>query len=218
MKGIEPDRIRGLTRGLLAVGIAAPVVALATVLVAAVVYPGFDHARQYLSELGGATATHPAIFNVGILIAGIMTAVAGLGFGLAVVGLTRSVVSAVLVGLLFVMAGVGLFLSSLYPWPDPRHMAINLGLGIQLAPVFLLLSLRGTSGIRRLRVVLIGVFLAMAVLTVVTKHLVFPGTVNDLNVGYWERAFAIVLVGWVGVAALLLRRRMDTEIQNGSQK
>lgn len=211
MKGIEPDRIRGLTRGLLAVGIAAPVVALATVLVAAVVYPGFDHARQYLSELGGATATHPAIFNVGILIAGIMTAVAGLGFGLAVVGLTRSVVSAVLVGLLFVMAGVGLFLSSLYPWPDPRHMAINLGLGIQLAPVFLLLSLRGTSGIRRLRVVLIGVFLAMAVLTVVTKHLVFPGTVNDLNVGYWERAFAIVLVGWVGVAALLLRRRMDTE-------
>ena len=207
MTAVPPDRVRRLIRGLLAVGIAAPAIALATVLVAAGTYPGFDHARQYLSELGGATASRPAIFNIGILVAGVMTGVAGLGFGLAVVGLTRSLVSAVLVGLLFVMAGVGLFLSSLYPWPDPRHMAINLGLGIQLAPLFLLLALRKTAGFQRLRVFLTAVFAAMALLTLLTKHLLFPGTVNDLNVGYWERAFALVLVGWVGVAAHMLRRR-----------
>ncbi|AQR61583.1 hypothetical protein BZG35_07890 [Brevundimonas sp. LM2] len=206
---LQPDRLTAVAQHLLAVGIAAPILALASVLAAGSAYPGFDHARQYLSELGGATATVPALFNVGVLIAGAMTGVAGVGFGLAVVILTRSLVSAALVGLLFVLAGTGLVLSSLYPWPDPRHMAINLGLGIQLAPVFLLVALRQTSGLSGLRRFLAAAFGAMAVLTLLTKHLLFPGTVTDLNVGYWERAFAIVLVGWVGVAALCLRRRLE---------
>ncbi len=201
-------QLRQAARALLLVGVAAPIFALAAVLIAAMSYAGFDHARQYLSELGGETATHPWIFNFGVMIAGALTGVAGLGFGLAVVILTRSPVSAVLVGLLFVLAGIGLVMSSLYPWPDPRHMAINLGLGIQLAPVFLLVALRQSLELTRLRHFLLGVFVIMAVLTVLTKHLVFPGTVNDFNVGYWERAFAIVLVGWVGVAAHLMRRAL----------
>ena len=200
--------LRQAARGLLLVGVAAPILALVAVLIAAVSYAGFDHARQYLSELGGETVAHPWIFNFGVLTAGVMTGVAGIGFGLAVVILTRSPVSAVLVGLLFVLAGIGLVMSSLYPWPDPRHMAINLGLGIQLAPVFLLVALRQSLELTRLKRFLLGVFVLMAVLTVLTKHLVFPGTVNDFNVGYWERAFAIVLVGWVGVAAHLMRRAL----------
>lgn len=48
----------------------------------------------------------------------------------------------------------------------------------------------------------------MAILTVLTKHLVFPGTVNDANVGWWERLYAIVLVCWVGVAAWVLDRKL----------
>lgn len=200
--------LQATARRLLAVGILAPLVALVSVLIAASAYPGFDHARQYLSELGGGTAPLPMIFNGGVLVAGILTGIAGIGFGLALFILTRSLVSGLLTALLFVLAGVGLVISSLYAWPDPRHMAINLGLGIQLAPVLLLIALWRTPGLPRLRRFLAGVFLAMAALTLITKHLVFPGTVNDLNVGYWERAFAIVLVGWVGVAAQLLRRQL----------
>lgn len=200
--------LRRAARGLLLVGVAAPILALVAVLIAAVCYADFNHARQYLSELGGATAAYPWIFNIGVLAAGAMTGVAGIGFGLAVYLIARAPASAVLVGLLFAAAGVGLVMSSLYPWPDPRHMAINLGLGIQLAPVFLLIALRQSLALTRLRHFLLGVFVLMAVLTVLTKHLVFPGTVNDFNVGYWERAFAIVLVGWVGVAAHLLRRAL----------
>lgn len=204
----DRPQVRKAARALLLVGVAAPIFALVAVLIAAVCYADFNHARQYLSELGGATAAYPWIFNIGVMIAGVMTGIAGLGFGLAVVILTRSPVSAVLVGLLFVLAGIGLVMSSLYPWPDPRHMAINMGLGIQLAPVFLLIALRQSSELTRLKRFLAGVFVLMAVLTVLTKHLVFPGTVNDFNVGYWERAFAIVLVGWVGVAAHLMRRSL----------
>jgi len=206
---IPAQDIAKAARALLAVGVAAPVLALVAVLIAAAIYADFDHARQYLSELGGATAAHPWIFNAGVLFAGVLTGFAGLGFALAVVILTRSIVSPILIGLLFVLAGIGLVVSSLYAWPDPRHMAINLGLGIQLAPVFLLFALRNVAGFLRLKQFLLAAFLAMVALTVMTKHLIFPGTVNDLNVGYWERAFAIVLVGWVGVAAWLLGKALD---------
>lgn len=203
---------RKAARTLLSVGVAAPLVALLAVLVAVACYADFDHARQYLSELGGATAAHPWIFNAGVLFAGVMTGFAGPGFALAVVILTRSVVSPILIGLLFVLAGIGLVVSSLYAWPDPRHLAINLGLGIQLAPVFLLFALRNAAGFLRLKQFLLAAFLAMVALTVMTKHMIFPGTVNDLNVGYWERAFAFVLVGWVGVAAWLLGKALDPDI------
>lgn len=197
-------------RRLLVVGMAAPLLALAAVLVGVATYPGFDHARQYLSELGGASAPLPLIFNGGVFIAGLMCMAAGLGFGLAIHGLTERWIAASLTAAVFVLAGVGLSVSSLYPWPDPRHMAISLGLGIQLAPLLLLWGLWSHVDLRRLKVFLAVTFVVMAILTVLTKHLVLPGTVNDANVGLWERAYAIVLVGWVGVAAFVLERRLKT--------
>jgi len=57
-------------RFLLRIGIAAPILAYASVGVAALTWPGFDHAKQYISELGGAAAPHPAIFNIGVLVSG----------------------------------------------------------------------------------------------------------------------------------------------------
>ena len=204
-------------RVLLQIGIAAPIVAYASVGVAALTWPGFDHATQYISELGGEAAPHPAIFNIGVLVSGAGAGVAGIGFALAVLALGGARVSAAVIALCFGLAGVGLVLSSLYPWPDPRHLAINLGLGIQVAPLALVWALRKIEGMGRLRIFLLVVFVAMAVLTVLTKHLIFRGLVNDDNVGWWERAFAIVLVGWTGVAAYALERRLLALARGGSE-
>ena len=195
-------------RFLLRIGIAAPILAYVSVGVAALTWPGFDHATQYISELGGAAAPHPAIFNVGVLVSGAGAGLAGIGFALAVIALGGARFSAAIIALCFGLAGVGLVLSSIYPWPDPRHLAINLGLGIQIAPLAMVWALRRLEGMERLRIFLLGVFVVMAILTVLTKHLLFKGLVNDDNVGWWERAFAIVLVGWTGVAAYVLERRL----------
>lgn len=195
-------------RLLLRIGIAAPILAYVSVGVAALTWPGFDHATQYISELGGEAAPHPAIFNVGVLVSGVGAGVAGIGFGLSVLALGGARISAAIIALCFGLAGVGLVLSSLYPWPDPRHLAINLGLGIQLAPLAMVWALRRIEDMGRLRVFLLAVFAVMAILTVLTKHLIFKGLVNDDNVGWWERAFAIVLVGWTGIAAYALERRL----------
>ncbi|MBI5938941.1 MAG: DUF998 domain-containing protein [Caulobacterales bacterium] len=195
-------------RILLRIGMAAPVLALLTTLMAVALFPNFNHATQFLSELGAGGARLPQVFNAGVAFAGIGAGIAGIGFGFAIEALGGSRLAAVLTALFFVLAAVGLVVSSLYHWPDPRHLAINLGLGIQLAPLSLLWGLRRAEGVDRLRWFLAIVFVLMAVLTVFTKHLVLPGTVNEHNVGWWERAFAVVLVGWVGVAAFLLEKRL----------
>lgn len=195
-------------RILLWIGMAAPVLALVTTLVAVALFPGFNHATQFLSELGAGGAKHPQVFNAGVATAGLGAGIAGVGFGLTILALGGPRLPAALTALAFVLAAAGLVVSSLYVWPDPRHLAINLGLGIQLAPLFLLWGLARAEGVARLRWFLAAVFALMAVLTVITKHMVFPGTVNPANVGWWERAFAVVLVGWVGVAAFLLERRL----------
>lgn len=195
-------------RALLAIGMLTPVVAFGACMAGALAFPGFDHATQYISELGGAAAPHPELFNWGVLASGIGAWAAGLGFALAIVALGGPRPAAVLTALCFAIAGTGLLIAGLYHWPDPRHRAVNLGLGIQLAPLFLIWGLAKAGGMGRLLSFLAVMFAAMAVLTVLTRHLLFAGLVNDSNVGWWERAFAIVLVGWTAVAAFVIERRL----------
>lgn len=208
-------------RMLLAVGVFAPVLAFAAVGLAILAYPGFDNARQYLSELGNHSARMPMIFNGGVFVAGVMAGFAGIGFGLAVSAITRRHVVGGLIGVVFVLAGAGLALSTLFPYPDPRHQVIDMALGIMIAPLLLLWGLAGSREMPRLKAFLILTFVVMAGLTVMTYHLVLPGTVNPSNVGWWERAFAVVLVTWVGVAALILGRHLhrhaatETEPRSG---
>ena len=202
-------------RRLLRIGMAAPVLALMAVLAALVAYPNFNHARQYLSELGGASSRAPYIFNDGVFLAGALAAVAGIGFGLAIAGLTKSRTAGAATAVVFAIAGTGLMISGVYTWPDPRHLAVNLGLGIQLGPVLLLWGLWDRKDLPRFKTFLILVFIVMAVLTGLTKHLVWPHLVNDDNVGWWERSYAVVLVGWVGVAAFILERKLETEARQG---
>lgn len=213
-QGLETARFRR-RRLLLAIGVAAPILAAAAVGLAVLTYPGFDHARQYLSELGGESAPMPMIFNIGVFIAGVMAGLAGVGFGLALMAMTGARIAGVLTAAVFVVAGLGLSLSSLFPWPDPRHMVINLALGIQIAPLLLLWGLARDRGLPRFKLFLMVVFVAMAVLTILTKHLIFPGTVNDHNVGWWERGYAVVLVAWVGIAAFVVGQRLEAHARKG---
>lgn len=212
--GITASELRLYRRRrlLLNLGVAAPVVAIITVALAKSAYPGFDNARQYISELGGAGASMPFIFNGGVFIAGILAGISGVGLGLALMAITRHRIAGVLTAACFILAGIGLAASCVYPWPDPRHVEVlNLALGIQLAPLLLLWGLSASRDMPRLKVFLVAVFVIMALLTIMTRHLVLPGTVNDDNVGWWERGYALVLVGWTGVVAWVLSQRLHRE-------
>lgn len=198
-------------RRLLWAGMIAPVLAGVTFLVAALTFPTLDHATQYISVLGSAEAPVPAIFNTGVFLSGVAAGLAGAGFGLTLLALGGSRIAAGVTFGAFLLGAAGLILSTVWLYPDPMHAIINLGLGIQLAPVFILWGLAGVEGFRRLKIMLAVVFVAMLVLTAITNyHFIplFPGVVNAANVGLWERIYAFVLVGWVGIAAFLLEKRL----------
>lgn len=186
----------------------APIVALAGVLLAIAAYPGFSQRTQYLSELGGPHARVPLVFNLSVVAAGLGAFGGGAGFGLAIFALGGRRAAAILTTVCFAIAAFGLVWSGLHPWPDVRHRWVNLGLFIQLAPLFMAWGLWGVEGTRRLSAFLYAVTAAMAVLTVLTKHLLWPGLVHDGNVGWWERGYAFILVGWSAVAAVCLERRL----------
>ena len=210
-----------LRRGhaLLTLGLLAPAVGAGSIAAAVAAFPGFDHAAQYISELGGAEAVSPWIFNLGMIACGLASMAAGAGFGLAVAGLAgpgwSSRIAGGLAALCFAMAGAGLVISGLYPYPDPRHQWVNLGLGLILAPPVLLWGLWRVEGLWRLKVFLLVAMAAMALMAVITRHLFLPGLVTDANVGWWERGFATILAGGAAVAAALLQQRIARAIAEG---
>jgi hypothetical membrane protein len=202
---VTPERLRSL---LLRAGASAPPIAIGCILLASATYPGFNNATQYLSELGDARAPHPLFFNLSLVAAALGGGAAGAGFAMAIPALGGGRLPASIVGLCFVAAAVGLVCGIVFVYPNPWHNLVQLGLGIQIAPLALLWALWNAEGMRGLKVFLAAVAAVMLALTVLTKHIVWPDLVNSSNVGWWERAYAIVLVGWGGVAAVLIERRL----------
>jgi len=202
---VTPERLRSL---LLRAGASSPLIAIGCILLAWAAYPGFNNATQYLSELGGARAPHPILFNLSLLAVAVGGAAAGAGFAMAVPALGGGRIAGGVVGACFLAAAVGLTCGIVFVYPNPWHNLIQLGLGIQIAPVALLWALWRAEGMALLRRFLIAAVVVMLILTVLTKHLVWPALVNSDNVGWWERGYAIVLVGWGGVAAVLIERRL----------
>lgn len=199
------ERLRGL---LLRAGASSPLIAVGCILLAWAAYPGFNNATQYLSELGGAGAPHPILFNLSLLAVAVGGAAAGVGFAMAVPALGGGRIAGSIVGACFLAAAVGLICGVVFVYPNPWHNLIQLGLGIQIAPLALLWAIWRAEGMGLLRRFLLAAVGVMLTLTVLTKHLVWPTLVNSDNVGWWERAYAIVLVGWGGIAAVLIERRL----------
>jgi hypothetical membrane protein len=194
---------------LLRAGAGAPILAAGCILLAWAAYPGFDNATQYLSELGGAKAPNPIFFDLSLVTAALGGSAAGLGFALAVPALGGGRFAGWLVGACFVAAAVGLVCGIAFVYPNPWHNLIQLGLGIQIAPFALLWALWRADGMNHLRRFLVIALAAMIALTLVTKHVVWPDLVNAYNVGWWERGYAVVLVGWGGIAAIMIERRLQ---------
>lgn len=193
------------SRTLLALGITVPAFYFAALLAGAAFYPGYSHVTQYASELGASEAPHPWIFNSGIVAAGVAALLAGPGFALALRRLESDRLPATLSGLAVSVWGVAMVLGGSFPMPDPRHGGFGLGLGLLVAPLFLLWGLRRAPDAGRLRLFLLVVFLAMTALFAVMMGV--GGLVTRANVGLWQRGNALVSIPWLGIVAYALRRR-----------
>ncbi len=193
-------------RHLLSFGIAVPILYLLALVLGSAFYPGYSHVTRYASELGAAEAPHPWIFNSGIVAGGVAALIAGPGFFLALRRLGSDRLPAVLSGVAVSLWGVAMVLGGSFPMPDPRHGGFGLGVGLQVAPLFLLWALRHAPDSGRLRIFLVFVFLAMTALFAVMMGV--GGLVTRANVGLWQRGNALASIPWLGIAAFALRRRL----------
>ncbi len=195
-------------RGLLAVAVVGPLLGFLALLAAMASYPGFNQATQYLSELGDGRAPHPAIFNLSVGLVGVGAFLAGAGFYFALLGVGGRRLPATLTAVLLGLGGAGLITSAIFVYPNPLHLAVQLGFCLPFCPILIIWSLWRLPGFAALRRFLVATMVTMVALIVVCEHWIWPGLVNSVNVGWWERAEVAVLVFWVLVVAIALDRRL----------
>jgi len=192
------------TGAYLKIGVITPVLMVADVWLAQKLFPGFDPGAQFISELGGPAAPLPAVFNIGMVIAGMAGLFAGAGFAHALehAGGRRTV--SAFSGLWVALTGLGAIFAGLFHWPDEMHRACGVGLSIQFAPLFTAWALWGVPEHKRLARFSLGWFfgllLVLALLTGVWN------VRTGYDVGYWQRGHAFLGLLWLGIAAWTLER------------
>jgi hypothetical protein len=195
------------TSFLVRLAIAVPILYFGTMLAAAATWPGYSHATRYVSELGGPEAPVPALFNVGIMIMGVVCTISAFG----VFGVVRALggrrvmgtIASVCIGLF----GVAMVMGGAFPMPNPLHGAFGLGLAAVFAPLFLGLAFAGRPGFRGFATFL---FVSFAfVLFTMTVMMGAGQLVTRANVGLWQRTNALAMFPWLGVAGFILARRLD---------
>lgn len=189
---------------LLRIGLVVPAIMVADVIVAQHLFPGFDAGAQFISELGGPEAPNPAIFNVGMVLAGLAGIAAGGGFAHALedAGGRRRV--SAFAGLWVAMTGLGALFAGLFHWPDPMHRACGVGLAIQFAPLFTAWALWGKPQHRRLAHFSLGWFFGLLLVFALLTGVWNVRTGHD--VGYWQRGHAFLGLLWLAIASFSLDR------------
>src|SRR5215470_16726193 len=90
-------------RWCLAGGIAFPAIYFATLLLAGLLYPGYDQFSQAPSILGASEARHPAVFNTGMVVTALAALLGAVGLFIGLhrlrAGLMLSVLAATSLGL-----------------------------------------------------------------------------------------------------------------------
>jgi hypothetical membrane protein len=182
--------------------IAVPTLYYFALLLGAAIYPGYSHVTRYASELGAAGAPHPELFNYSIMLAGVACIVgaAGLVWSIQRLQGRRGWTAAAAVSI--VCWGAGLIVGGAFPMPDERHGAFGIGLVGILAPLFVLLALRGVKNASPVLWFLAFVFVGSCI--VLSIMFGAGGLVTPQNVGIWQRIFSAFSMVWLAVIAAWL--------------
>jgi hypothetical membrane protein len=186
---------------LLLAGVAGPLIYVAFALAGQWLAPGYDPAVRMISELGMADMPSAAVFNIGLIAAGVLTVLAALGLSFEAAR-RGAPVSGVLAGLAVAIFGASIVVGGLFPLPDERHLAWGAGFAVQIAPLLTLVALRKAQGLAALKVFLAAAFVAVNGLLAVLFGI--GDLVDGTNLGLWQRAYGLAMFPWISVTALVL--------------
>jgi hypothetical membrane protein len=194
------------TLWLLRFGIAVPLIYYGIQALAAPFYPGYSVLGNTASELGSDRSQYAAIFNVGIIVQGIASVAASLGFVFALRRLRINPALAALTVVALAINGVQQIWAGYYPIPDPRHGGhLPFIIAMTLLPVLLTAALWGQVG-TGLRIYFVGsLVLLVAVLTLRSG---MSGLDRYEYRGLLQRIFTLTIFPPIGVAAFALASRI----------
>jgi hypothetical membrane protein len=187
-------------------GVAIPVLYFGSVGLAALLYPGFSFVRQFASELGADGATHPQVLNAGIILVGVMTLAATVGFWRVLPRLGARPVPARLTCYVVGMFGVAMVFAGIYPHPDWRHSGAGLGIPVLAGPALLATALWKRRDLRPLRN-----YLLVTNALMVAMLFVYVSATHSGYVGLCQLLYSLLAIPWMGVSALVLSRRVSAE-------
>ncbi|MEO8619680.1 MAG: DUF998 domain-containing protein [bacterium] len=194
-------------------------------LIAAPFYPGYSFLARDASTLGSPGSTHPAIFNLGSIVTGVVTLVAALGFHRAFDRFRIHPALTWLATLALVGSAVGSINAGLHPLPDPLHTSgilSVLGMGLFLLPLLLPIAVWRMDNLSTLRrYLVINLMLVIALIPImgglVQRWSMMAGvelpklqSILNNDQGALQRVAAFALFVPIGVTAAVLATRLTT--------
>jgi len=194
------------TLWLLRFGIAVPVIYYGTQALAAPLYQGFSVLVNTASELGSDRSEHAMIFNAGMMVQGVASLAASLGFFLALRRVRINSALAALTAAALAINGVQHIWAGYYPIPDPRHGGhLPFIVAMTLLPVLLTAALWRQVG-TGLKGYLVGTLVLLA--SVLTLRSGLSGLERYEYRGLLQRVFTLAIFPPIGVAAYALASRI----------
>jgi hypothetical protein len=197
----------GIARGALRAGVAMPLIYFGTQLIGALFYPGYSFLTMDASTLGSDRSTMPWLFNAGVILTGLATAIAGFGFLLALKRLRANSVIAWLVCFALVQNGLATIWAGYFSLPDPRHnTGIYGAIGLLALPPLLLCAVWKQPSSAALKSYLfVTCLLALAFMSIMSG-LIHLDTRS--YAGLMQRAIALTLFSPVAIGAYSLLKRL----------
>jgi hypothetical membrane protein len=193
-------------------GVLVPILYFGTLIGSSLTYPGYNHARQYASELGSSSAPYPQLFNAGIILTALAVLASLPGFRAVLRALNANTAAGWLFLITLGAFGIGTLMGGLFPMPDPRHTGFGLGFAVHLAPALLAFALWRTPASQRLKVFLIATCVASLVMFAIMMGV--GSLVRRANVGVFQRIYALTIIPWIGISAYALRRVQVSRREN----
>lgn len=195
-----------ITVAMLRMGIVVPIVYFGIPIVAAPYYPGYSFVKHTASELGSNRAIHPDPVNAAIIVLGIVTLIAALGFVLALYRLGANPLLAWLTAIVVASNGLGTLLSGIFPIPDSRHGGGALSAGMFLVPFVFAIVLWKRSDTRLLKGYLIANMILFVAMVPIMGGIIEMD--RSMIAGLLQRLLAFTAFTPIGVGAYVLMNCM----------
>jgi len=178
----------------LGIGIAIPIIYFLNLFVLGALYPGYSHMKHWVSSLGRIEAPHHEIFNAVVILMGLLSMLAGLGFFYSVKRLSGRTILATAIGISIALFGINALFGGFFPLPDPRHGAYGIGIAILFTPILLAWTFREFPGMRVFTFFQIAMCILIALIFFIQAGL--GDLVNKMNIGIAQRLYALIGSTW----------------------